>query len=130
LRIGIHDVAGNLDGPEVSTQLTALAEVCLAAAVGQVASRLGQRHGTPRAELAVLALGSFGAAETRYGSDLDLVFLFSEPGTTDRGTDHQEWFARLAPRLIGALGALLDEGRLYDVDTRLRPSGNQGLLVT
>ncbi len=130
LRIGIHDVAGNLDGPEVSTQLTALAEVVLAAAVKQVAARLAQRYGTPRAELAVLALGSFGAAETRYGSDLDLVFLFSQPGTTDRGTDHQEWFARMAQRLIGALGALLDEGRLYDVDTRLRPSGNQGLLVT
>ena len=44
--------------------------------------------------------------------------------------DHQEWFARLAQRLIGALGALLEEGRLYSVDTRLRPSGSQGLLVT
>jgi [glutamine synthetase] adenylyltransferase / [glutamine synthetase]-adenylyl-L-tyrosine phosphorylase len=44
--------------------------------------------------------------------------------------DHQEWFARLAQRLIGTLGALLDEGRLYEVDARLRPSGHQGLLVT
>jgi glutamate-ammonia-ligase adenylyltransferase len=129
LRIGIHDVAGNLDGPEVSTQLTALAEVCLEAAVRQVAGRLAERHGAPRAELAVLALGSFGGRETRYGSDLDLIFLFSHPGTTEKGMDHQEWFARLAQRLIGALGALLDEGRLYDVDTRLRPSGQQGLLV-
>jgi glutamate-ammonia-ligase adenylyltransferase len=130
LRIGIHDVAGNLDGPEVTTQLTALAEVCLEAAVRQVARRLAARHGAPQAQLAVLALGSFGARETRYGSDLDLVFLFSRPGQTDKGMDHQEWFARLAQRLIGALGALLDEGRLYEVDTRLRPSGQQGLLVT
>ncbi len=130
LRIGIHDVAGNLDGPEVTTQLTGLAEVCLEAAVRQVAGRLAERYGAPRAELAVLALGSFGARETRYGSDLDLVFLFSQPGTTDKGMDHQEWFARLAQRLIGAMGALLDEGRLYEVDTRLRPSGQQGLLVT
>jgi [glutamine synthetase] adenylyltransferase / [glutamine synthetase]-adenylyl-L-tyrosine phosphorylase len=130
LRIGVHDVAGNLDGPEVTTQLTALAEVCLEAAVRQVAHRLAERHGAPRAELAVLALGSFGARETRYGSDLDLVFLFSHPGTTEKGMDHQEWFARLAQRLIGTLGALLDEGRLYEVDTRLRPSGQQGLLVT
>ena len=44
--------------------------------------------------------------------------------------DHQEWFARLAQRLIGVLGALMEEGRLYEVDTRLRPSGEQGLLVT
>jgi glutamate-ammonia-ligase adenylyltransferase len=44
--------------------------------------------------------------------------------------DHQEWFARLAQRLIGALSARLEEGQLYEVDTRLRPSGAQGMLVT
>ena len=130
LRIGIHDVVGNLGANEVSQQLTALGEACLGAAVRQVAQRLGERFGTPDAGLAVLAFGSFGARETRYGSDLDLVFLFSNPGTTSGGMDHQEWFARLAQRLINALGALMDEGRLYDVDTRLRPSGEQGLLVT
>jgi glutamate-ammonia-ligase adenylyltransferase len=130
LRIGLHDVAGNLEPGEVSEQLSTLAEVCLGAAVRLVAALLSGRHGAPAAELTVLALGSFGSRETRYGSDLDLVFLFSQPGTTARGMDHQEWFARLAQRIIGALGALLDEGRLYDVDTRLRPSGEQGLLVT
>jgi glutamate-ammonia-ligase adenylyltransferase len=130
LRIGIHDVVGNLDAGEVSQQLTLLGEACLGAAVRQVADRLGSRYGVPDAGLAVLAFGSFGARETRYGSDLDLVFLFSNPGTTSGGMDHQEWFARLAQRLINALGARMDEGRLYDVDTRLRPSGEQGLLVT
>jgi glutamate-ammonia-ligase adenylyltransferase len=130
LRIGIHDVVGNLDAAEVNQQLTWLAEACLGAAVHQVAARLCERHGRPDAGLAVLAFGSFGARETRYGSDLDLVFLFSDAGTTSAGMDHQEWFARLAQRLINALGALMDEGRLYDVDTRLRPSGAQGLLVT
>jgi glutamate-ammonia-ligase adenylyltransferase len=44
--------------------------------------------------------------------------------------DHQEWFGRLAQRVIGALEALLEEGRLYEVDTRLRPSGAKGMLVT
>jgi glutamate-ammonia-ligase adenylyltransferase len=130
LRIGIHDVTGNLDAPEVTDQLTALADACLAAALGQVAARLAQRHGPPDAELAVLGLGSFGAREIRYGSDLDLVFLYSQPGASAAGADRQEWFARLAQRSIGALGALMDEGRLYEVDTRLRPSGAQGLLVT
>jgi glutamate-ammonia-ligase adenylyltransferase len=130
LRIGIHDVVGNLEAPEVSDQLTALADSCLAAAVQLVAARVAPRWGLPAAELAVLALGSFGARETRYGSDLDLVFLFAAPGTTAAGMDHQEWFARFSQRLIGALGALMDEGRLYEVDTRLRPSGAQGLLVT
>jgi len=80
--------------------------------------------------LTILVLGSCGAREMRYGSDLELVFLYECEGTTDAGMDHQEWFARLAQRLISALGALLEEGRLYTVDTRLRPSGSQGLLVT
>ncbi len=130
LRIGVHDVADILTPDEVSQQLGRLAQACLAAAVAQVADRLGARYGMPTATLTILALGSFGAHELRYGSDLDLVFLYSREGTTSGGMEHQEWFARLAQRLIGALGALLDEGRLYDVDTRLRPSGSQGLLVT
>ena len=85
LRIGIHDVIGNLDAPAVSAQLTDLADACLGAAVGQVVQRLTQRYGMPEAELAVLALGSFGARETRYGSDLDLVFLYSQPGSNSAG---------------------------------------------
>ena len=48
LRIGLHDVAGNLEAPEVSGQLTALAEACVGAAVRLVAARLCERHGTPR----------------------------------------------------------------------------------
>jgi glutamate-ammonia-ligase adenylyltransferase len=130
LRIGLHDVAGNLEPGQVTGQLTTLAEVCLAAGVRLVAEILSARHGAPDAELTVLALGSFGSRETRYGSDLDLVFLYSQEGTTAKGMDHREWFARLAQRLISTLGALMDEGRLYEVDTRLRPSGAQGLLVT
>ncbi len=130
LRIGLHHVAGNLDPVDVSAQLTALAEACLGRTVELVAGTLEARHGRPDAALTVLGLGSFGARELRYGSDLDLVFLYARPGTTAGGMDHQEWFARLAQRVIGALGARLDEGRLYEVDTRLRPSGEQGMLVT
>ncbi len=130
LRIGLHDVAGNLAPDEVSRQLTHLAQGCLAHAVDLVAAQLVPRYGRPQTGLTVLALGSFGAVETRYGSDLDLVFLYGREGATDRDVAHQEWFGRLAQRLIGALGALLEEGRLYEVDARLRPSGAQGLLVT
>jgi glutamate-ammonia-ligase adenylyltransferase len=130
LRIGLHDVAGNLEHEEVSSQLGRLAEACLAECTRRVAAELAPRFGRPDAELTILVLGSCGAREMRYGSDLELVFLYEREGTTAVGTDHQEWFARLAQRLISALGALLEEGRLYTVDTRLRPSGSQGLLVT
>jgi len=130
LRIGLHDVAGDLAHDEVSAQLGRLAEACLQEAMQRVANTLAMRFGRPEAELTILVFGSCGAHEMRYGSDLELVFLFDRNGTTSAGMDHQEWFGRLAQRLIGALGALLEEGRLYSVDTRLRPSGSQGLLVT
>jgi glutamate-ammonia-ligase adenylyltransferase len=130
VRIGLHDVAGTLEHQEVSAQLVRLAEACLSECARRVAAELEPRFGWPDSELTILVLGSCGAREMRYGSDLELVFLYEREGTTAAGTDHQEWFGRLAQRLIGALGALLEEGRLYTVDTRLRPSGSQGLLVT
>jgi glutamate-ammonia-ligase adenylyltransferase len=130
LRIGLHDVAGNIGPEEVSSQLAGLAEVCLEQTLLLVAEPLATRFGRPDTGLTVLALGSFGAGELRYGSDLDLVFLYARGGTTTGGMDHQEWFARLAQRLIGALSARFEEGQLYEVDTRLRPSGSQGMLVT
>jgi glutamate-ammonia-ligase adenylyltransferase len=130
LRIGLHDVAGNLAPEEVSEQLCAVAQLCVNETLRLVAEPLTARFGRPDTALTVLALGSFGARELRYGSDLDLVFLYACGGTTDQGMDHQEWFARLAQRLIGALSARMEEGLLYEVDTRLRPSGAQGMLVT
>ncbi len=130
LRIGVHDVAGSLGHEDVSAQLGRLAEACLEESARRVAADLAARFGNPDSELTILVLGSCGAREMRYGSDLELVFLYERDGTTGAGMEHQEWFSRLAQRLIGALGALLEEGRLYTVDTRLRPSGSQGLLVT
>ncbi|HVZ72148.1 MAG TPA: hypothetical protein VHJ20_07220 [Polyangia bacterium] len=130
LRLGLHDVAGTLDAGEISAQLSLLAEVCLSAAIDAVTPAVEKRFGVPRTGLTVLALGSFGAREMRYGSDLDLVFLYGEDGESSTGIGHQEWFGRASQRVIGALEALLEEGRLYHVDTGLRPSGAKGLLVT
>jgi glutamate-ammonia-ligase adenylyltransferase len=130
LRVGLHDVGGSLDAGEVSAQLTDIAELCLGAAIDTTTPILETRHGKPRAAFTVLGLGSLGAREMRYGSDLDLVFLYGGDGESTTGVPHQQWFARASQHFIGALEALLEEGRLYHVDTRLRPSGEQGLLVT
>jgi len=104
------------------------------AAIDLVWPGLIKRLGTPGAGLTVLALGSLGAREMRYGSDLDLVFFYGnldeEAGDSSTGVSPGEWFGRASQRVIGALEALLEEGRLYQVDTGLRPSGAQGLLVT
>ena len=130
LRIGLHDVAGSLQPLEVSAQLSDLAEVCLSAGITAALPALEARLGKPRTALTVLGLGSLGAREMRYGSDLDLVFLYGAAGESDSGVDHREWFVRASQRFIATMEAMLEEGRLYQVDTRLRPSGEQGMLVT
>jgi glutamate-ammonia-ligase adenylyltransferase len=130
LRIGLHDVSGSLEPAEVTEALTDLAEVCLEQAIAAALPAHAARYGVPRAGLTVLGLGSLGAREMRYGSDLDLVCLYGGDGESTTGVDHREWFARASQRLISSVEALLEEGRLYRVDMRLRPSGEQGLLVT
>ena len=130
LRIGLRDVAGDLAPEEVTSGLAELAEFCLQQAIEASLPALAERYGVPRAGLTVLGLGSLGAREMRYGSDLDLVFLYGGDGESSTGIDHREWFARASQRFISAMEAMLEEGRLYRVDTRLRPSGEQGLLVT
>jgi glutamate-ammonia-ligase adenylyltransferase len=72
----------------------------------------------------VLGLGKLGGRELGYAADLDVVFVYT--GEED-GIEH---FSRLAQRLLGALRLRTPRGRLYEVDTRLRPSGSQGLLVS
>jgi glutamate-ammonia-ligase adenylyltransferase len=124
LRIGLYDVAGELPLAEVSTELTTLAEACLSAALAIVTPPLQRRFGDAVRPLAVLGLGKLGGAEMTYSSDLDVVFVF------DGDESAFEPMSRLAQRLIRALDAYMEEGRLYEIDTRLRPSGQRGALVS
>jgi glutamate-ammonia-ligase adenylyltransferase len=77
----------------------------------------------------VAAMGKLGGRELGFGGDLDLVFLYGEDGTTDRGTTHDELFARVAQRTMMLLRQRDREGPGYETDTRLRPSGSKGTLV-
>ncbi|MDF1566112.1 MAG: bifunctional [glutamate--ammonia ligase]-adenylyl-L-tyrosine phosphorylase/[glutamate--ammonia-ligase] adenylyltransferase [Deltaproteobacteria bacterium] len=139
LRIGIQDVAGVITLPEVSRQLTELAELCLEACLDRACAWAEARWGWPvdagggAVGLSVVALGRLGSGEMGYGSDLDLVFLYhgrgQSPGGSREGVEAQELFARLAQRAISALTLPMAEGRLYAIDTQLRPSGSQGALV-
>ena len=80
----------------------------------------------------MLGLGKLGGRELTYSSDLDVVFVYSDEGQAEggRAVGNFEVLSRLAQRLIHALSSYLDEGRLYEVDTRLRPSGQKGALVS
>lgn len=142
LRIGLGDISGDLDVPEVAAQLSALADALLDACLFQAEAEVRERFGPPklraggRAALTVLGLGKLGGGELGYHSDLDLLFVYQGGGADEetaggtRGTvGHPEYFARLVQRLLSLLTVQLREGWLYQVDARLRPSGNQGTLV-
>src|SRR6185436_6824264 len=109
LRIGVHDIEGTLEPEEVGRQLTALAEACLAAALGvarrEVLARARLPDAAPSEGLVVLGMGSLGSAELNYASDLDLIFIYDagEPEWwADRAVAH-EVFTRIAQRAISAL---------------------------
>jgi glutamate-ammonia-ligase adenylyltransferase len=123
LRIAVHDIAGMCDMPAVSRQLTELAEVCLEACLDLAEAEARARGTLPDARLCVIGMGKLGGRELGYHSDLDLIFVY--PG---EATGHER-YARLAQRFMSFLQMPLREGRLYQIDTRLRPSGNQGALV-
>jgi len=135
LRVGLADFAGALDPLAVCAELTAIAEACLDRALAIVEAQLVQRHGRPPgdARLAVLGLGKLGGHELGYAADLDVVFVYTgDDGESDGAAPLAavEWFSRCAQRLLNALRQRTPRGRLYEIDTRLRPSGSQGLLVT
>ena len=120
LRVGLADFAGALDPLAVCVELTAIAEACVKAALSIVEAAMPTVGGA----LSVLALGKLGGRELGYAADLDVVFVY-------QGDDDSiEHFSRLAQRLLNGLRQRTIRGRLYEVDTRLRPSGSHGLLVS
>lgn len=134
LRIGINDSNGSLEVPEVTTQLSHLAEVCLAGAYEVARAALMEQLGLVRVpgQLAIIGMGKLGAGELNYNSDLDLIFLYTaEEEETASGTlSPQEFFTKLVQRLISVLQVQTREGYVYKIDTRLRPSGRSGSLVS
>ena len=140
LRIGLNDISGEMSVSEVSDQLTAVADAIVDEVLNLALHEQLERYGAPRGgtrdeTLAVIALGKLGGREMGYHSDLDLLFVYSGSGTDEttggsRGRiSHHEFFAKLVQRFLYFMQLQLREGDLYKVDTRLRPSGNQGTLV-
>jgi glutamate-ammonia-ligase adenylyltransferase len=144
LRVAAADVNGGMRLMVVSDCLTWLAETVIRKVLDIAWREVTRKHGEPwyeldgqrtRAGFAVVAYGKLGGIELGYGSDLDLVFLHDSQGgnqQTDgaRPLDNPSFFVRLAQRIIHIISTLTPAGVLYEVDTRLRPSGRSGLLVT
>lgn len=139
LRIAAADISGVLPLMKVSDHLTWLSEAIVAQVVELAWQQMVERYGTPQnasAEdkgLAVLAYGKLGGLELGYGSDLDLVFVHNcdSQGVTDgeRSIDARQFYLKLVQRILHLCTTRTNSGVLYDIDTRLRPSGNSGLLA-
>ncbi|HWF63981.1 MAG TPA: bifunctional [glutamine synthetase] adenylyltransferase/[glutamine synthetase]-adenylyl-L-tyrosine phosphorylase [Rhizomicrobium sp.] len=131
-RIGVQLVSDAAHAERAGPAFTRVAESVIQGLLPAVEAELAQSAGRVRdAEFAVIALGKLGGREMTANSDLDLVFIYDVPEGVDasdgaRNLSPTLYFARLAQRLIAALTTPTGAGTLYEVDMRLRPSGNKG----
>ncbi len=143
-RVAVADLAGRLPLMKVSDRLTDIAELIVDEVLALSWSQMKERHGLPKcgssadqlrtADMIVVAYGKLGGLELGYGSDLDLVFLHDSAGELQRTdgaqpVENSVFFQRLGQRMVHLLTVHTSAGRLYEVDTRLRPGGNRSLLV-
>ncbi len=128
---GLDDVDATLAGA------SRIAEQALQAGTAALSASLAARHGVVRAadgtaqSLVVFGLGKLGGRELNFSSDVDLVYAYPEPGTSDgaRPLDAEAWFTRLGQRLAQLLGEVTADGFSHRVDLRLRPFGASGRLA-
>jgi len=143
-RIAVADFNDKLPIMKVSDALTWLAEVVLEEALRVAWIDLTARHGVPcyvvdgvrhEAGFGIIGYGKLGGLELSYGSDLDIVFLHDATGEKqitdgDKPLDNTMFFSRLVRRLVHFLTTQTGSGEMYEIDTRLRPDGRSGLLVS
>jgi glutamate-ammonia-ligase adenylyltransferase len=144
LRVAAADISGAMPVTMVSDELTTIAEVVLEKVLSLAWAEMTRRYGVPHCKVAgrkravafaVIGYGKLGGMELGYGSDLDLVFLHDSSGSLQRtagrkAVDNAVFFTRLGQRMIHMLETMTSAGTLYEVDMRLRPSGNSGMLVS
>ncbi|MCC6502930.1 MAG: bifunctional [glutamate--ammonia ligase]-adenylyl-L-tyrosine phosphorylase/[glutamate--ammonia-ligase] adenylyltransferase [Deltaproteobacteria bacterium] len=133
-RIGMNDIAGALTLRQVSNQMTFIAEAALEAAITLAKDELSERYGEcPTGSFSVIGLGKLGGRELIYGSDLDILFVYSDSPdghtTGPKEISSHEYFVKLGQRIISVLTLRTKEGFVFNVDARLRPSGSAGVLV-
>jgi len=132
--LGVQAIAGAADPLAVGAGYARVAEAALAVLANATIAEFERAHGRiAGGELLILALGRLGGGTLTHASDLDLVYLFTgdflgeSDGPKPLGATH--YFNRLASRVSAAMSVPTPSGPLYEIDTRLRPSGAQGLLA-
>jgi glutamate-ammonia-ligase adenylyltransferase len=144
LRTYLHDIRRSQTLVETMEELSNLADAILDYALSLARQDLDNRYGLPRhvdergrigtADFCVIALGKLGSMELNYASDIDLVFLYSDDGTTagtgERGeVTNREYFVKLSETIARLVGQSGGQGAAYRVDLRLRPHGRDGALA-
>jgi len=136
-QIGVQLLRGITDGVKAGIAFADIAEAVLRALTPRIetAFAFGEGYGRiPGGALAIVGLGRLGAREMNPGSDLDLVFVYDVQADDPvqvasdgrRSLAAPAYYARLAQRVVSALSVPTGEGKLYEIDMRLRPAGNQG----
>ena len=150
LRIAARDLARIGDAPEITSEISNVADVCLAALLELCRQQMVERFGQPfhqdaaghwqPTEFAVIGLGKLGGQELNYSSDVDVIFVYSDEGVisketprkttpTGQGLTNHAFFKRLAEAFIAEITHAAPDGFLFRIDLRLRPEGDAGPLV-
>jgi glutamate-ammonia-ligase adenylyltransferase len=135
-QIGVQLLQGRIEGMRSGRHFSAVADIVIATLLPRVEEEFARQHGRiAGGKFLVLGLGKLGSSELNQLSDLDLIFLYDVPEGTEASDGakplaYSTYYARLGQRLINALQAPTGEGNLYEVDMRLRPSGNAGPIAS
>ena len=133
----VRDIARLADLTEVTETMTLLADIAVETAHDILRQQLVARHGVPvsadgrEQEFVIIGMGKLGGRELNVSSDIDLIFVYPEDGSTagPRVIDNFEFFTKLGKGLIQALNDITGDGQVFRVDMRLRPNGDSGPLV-
>ena len=134
-RIGVHHLRGLITAGQAGRQYADLAVAVVRGLTPYVEHQFAAKHGAaPGQGAAIIAMGSLGAGALQSTSDLDLIVVYEDDGQDasdgPRPLATRVYYARLTQAFVTALTAQTAEGRLYEVDMRLRPSGRQGPVAT
>ncbi|WP_306118111.1 MULTISPECIES: bifunctional [glutamine synthetase] adenylyltransferase/[glutamine synthetase]-adenylyl-L-tyrosine phosphorylase [unclassified Roseitalea] len=134
--VGVRFLTGAASAEQMGQALTSIADLVISETLDAARAQVARRHGdVPGGQCCLMALGRLGSGEMTAGSDVDLILLYDHPegveeSDGDKPIAPSQYYARVTQRLIAALSAPTTEGVLYEVDFRLRPSGNKGPLAT
>lgn len=134
--IGVRLLAGAIDAAKAGKAFSDLADLTIGMALAAVVDEFAVRHGKVKGgQAAILGMGKLGSRELTAGSDVDLILLYNhapdaEESDGEKPLAPSHYYARLTQRLIAAVSAPTAEGVLYELDLRLRPSGNKGPVAT